>query len=101
VQLRSTAPAKPSRQELEGLAAKARNALTEGSPQQIKQTLAALVDRVEISADRRARPWFRIPCTETNRPGPSLARAGGTPVRMGPRQVEEDDLAVVEFVAAS
>src|SRR5579863_5592452 len=92
VQLRTTAPATPSRQELEGLAAKARNALTEGSPEQIKQTLAALVDRVEISADRRARPWFKIPSTDTNRPGPSLARACGTPVRMGPRQVEVSGL---------
>jgi len=40
--------------KLEELAANARNALTEGSAEQIKQTLAALVDRVEISADRRA-----------------------------------------------
>ena len=89
VQLRSTVPTTPSRQELEGLAAKARNALTEGSPEQIKQTLAALVDRVEISTDRRARPWFRIPGPDMDRPGPSLARAAcGTPVRMGPRQVE-------------
>jgi hypothetical protein len=87
VQLRSTAPDTPSRQELEGLAAKARNALTEGSPEQIRQTLAALLDRVEISADRQARPWFRIPGAETNRPGPSLARACGIPVRMGPRHV--------------
>ncbi len=87
--LRATTPVAPSRQELEGLAASARTALSEGSPEQIKQTLAALVDRVEISTDRRARPWFRIPGPDMNRPGPSLARAAcGTPVRIGPRQVE-------------
>jgi hypothetical protein len=88
VQLRTTAPATPSRQELERLAAKARNAPTGGISAQVKQTLAAPVDRVEISPDRRARPWFKIRSTETNRPEPSLARAGGTPVGRVPRQVE-------------
>jgi hypothetical protein len=38
-------------------------------PEQIKQTLAALVDRVEISADRRARPWFTFPAQRQTGPG--------------------------------
>lgn len=74
--LRATTPVAPSRQGLGGFAASARIALGEGSPEQIKQTLAALVDRVEISADRRARPWFRIP--EQRKSLTSLLTAGPT-----------------------
>jgi site-specific DNA recombinase len=87
LQLRSTAPSPPSRQELERLAQEALDELTGGNPEQIKQALAALVDRVEITPDRHARPFFRVP-SETNRPGPRVARANRTPVRIGLHQVE-------------
>ncbi len=44
------------------------------------------LDCVEISPDRNAYPYFWAP--DNKRPGPALARASGTPVRMGSHHVE-------------
>ena len=43
-------------------------------------------NRIDISSDKRAQPYFLVP--DEKRPGPLLARARGTPVRMGPHHVE-------------
>ena len=57
-------------------------------------TYDELIDRIDISPDKHAQPYFWVP--DVQQPGPSLARAcgtpaspvSGTPVRMGPHQVE-------------
>src|SRR5439155_914608 len=60
-------------------------AVQAGYPDAVKEALATLIDRVEISHDRQAQPYFRIPKSDVEEPGPSKARALVTPVRMGPR----------------
>lgn len=86
-QLRAATPPAPSRSQLQAIGAAVRQAVSDGSPEPIKEILGALIDRVEISPDRHAQPYFRIPLPDDERPGPSLARANGTPVRMGSHHV--------------
>ena len=64
--------------------------MNNGSPDVVKQVIDELVDRVDISHDKQALPYFRVP--NENRPGPLLARACGTPVRTGPHHVEVSGL---------
>ncbi|MGH9074832.1 MAG: recombinase family protein, partial [Acidimicrobiales bacterium] len=86
-QLRGTVPDLPGPEVLQALGDEVRRALEDGSPDVIKQVLDELIDRVEISPDRQARPWFWVPGSDAKRPGPSPARANRTPVRMGPHHV--------------
>ncbi|MGH9055769.1 MAG: recombinase zinc beta ribbon domain-containing protein [Acidimicrobiales bacterium] len=86
-QVRGSAPQLPSADELRAIGRHLQKALSQGSPDVVKQLLDELIDRVDISADKHAQPYFWVP--DEQRPGPSLARAAcGTPVRMGPHQVE-------------
>jgi len=86
VQVKATPPQLPTAAQLHTVSAHIRRAVSEGSPDVIKQLFDELIDRIEISPDKHAQPYFWVP--DVQRPGPSLARACGTPVRMGPHQVE-------------
>jgi hypothetical protein len=52
----------------------------------VKQLLDEPIDCVGISPDKQVQPFFWVP--DEQRPGPSLARARGTPLRVGPHQVQ-------------
>jgi hypothetical protein len=75
----------PSASQLRTISEHVKVAINVGSPDVVKQWLGELIDRVEIGPDKRAQPYFRVP--NEQRPGPSLARACETPVRMGSRRV--------------
>lgn len=86
-QLRTATPQLPSPEQLHALAGELKSAIDAGSPDVAKQVLEELIDRVEITHDRHACPYFYVPDSE--KPGPMLARAcSGTPVRMGSHHVE-------------
>ena len=51
-----------------------------------KQILDDLIDRVEISPDKHAQPYFRIP--DNTKPRPPRAGASATPVGIGSQDVE-------------
>src|SRR5680860_955676 len=87
-QLGAATPPAPNRNELQAIGSCIRAAVNEGSPDAVKQALATLIDRVEISPDRHAQPYFRVPTPDMERLGPAMARASRTPVRMEPHQVE-------------
>jgi hypothetical protein len=86
VQVRASAPQLPSAANLRVTSEQLRRAMNNGSPDVIKQLIDELVDRIDISNDKQAQPYFRVP--DEKRPGPLLDRASGTQVRMGPHQVE-------------
>ena len=90
-QLRTSTPQLPSPEELQALRAEIHHAIHHGSPDVVKQLLDELIDRVEISPDRHAYPYFWVP--DDKKPGPVLARASNrTPVRMGSHHVETSGL---------
>jgi site-specific DNA recombinase len=86
IQIRASTPQLPSAAELRVTSEQLRRAMKNGSPEVVKQLIDELVDRIEISGEKQAQPYFRVPDKE--RPGPLLARACGTPVRMDPQHVE-------------
>jgi site-specific DNA recombinase len=85
IQVRAAATRLPSAAEIRAVSGQLEMAIRESSPDVVKQLLDELIDRVDISPDKQAQPFFWVP--DEQRPGPSLARACGTPVRMGPHQV--------------
>lgn len=87
-ELRSATPQLPSSDEIRRLVAKINPAVTTKSPDVVKQMFEELIDRVEITPDRHAYPYFYVP--DMDKPGPLLARAcNRTPVRMGSHHVEK------------
>ena len=78
-------PGLPTARELQSLAGRLREAIGQAAPGVTKQVLDELIDRVEISPDKHAQPYFRIP--NNTKPRPS-AGARTTPVRMGSQDVE-------------
>ncbi|MHB8340225.1 MAG: hypothetical protein ACYDB7_03510 [Mycobacteriales bacterium] len=52
----------------------------------IKQLFDDLIDRLDISPDRHAQPYFRIPAN--TKPRPQRVGARATPVRTGSHLVE-------------
>lgn len=85
-QTRASQPQLPIAAQLQALGAHLQRALRDASPDVVKQLCDEVMDRIEISPGKRAEPHFWVP--DVPRPGPSLARACGTPVRMGPCQLE-------------
>ncbi len=90
VQVRGSAPQLPSAAQLRVTSEQLRRAMNNASPDVVKQVIDELVDRIDISSDKQAQPYFRVP--DVKRPGPLLARACGTPVRTGPQHVEVSGL---------
>ena len=77
-----------------------RRAVRHDSPDVVKQLLNELIDRIDVSPDKHAQPYFWVP--DVKRPGPSLVRAAsGTPVRTGPRHVEVAGIEPASSVASS
>ena len=74
-------PEVSTRVELDAIGALIREAVTEGDPSVSKLTLSALVDRIEISGDRQAYPYFRVP-TSGRVKTPPQPGAAKTAVRM-------------------
>ncbi len=90
-QLRATPAEAPSRTELESMRKNFAEALKAESPEVLKQTLASLVQRIEISPDREVVPYFRVP---TSGDTVTLSQRGGdkTPVRIALPHVETSGL---------
>ncbi len=90
-ELRAAVPEIPSRALIDEIRIEIERVTSQGSPDVIKQLFGELIDRIEISPDHHAYPYFRIP--DTKKPGPFGARAScRTPVRMGPHHVEVSGL---------
>ena len=62
-QLREAAPQLPTREQLQALCAEIRRIVEVGNPDAVKQLLRELIDRVEITPDRRAYPYFWVPAS--------------------------------------
>ncbi len=62
--------------------------LDQGPPAVVKQLLGALIDSVQISANREAVPVFRVPNPATLTIEPEQASADRPTVRMGSHYVE-------------
>jgi site-specific DNA recombinase len=85
--LRATVPELPSRELIAEIRVEIERVVSHASPDVVKQLFAELIDRVEISPDNHAYPYFRVP--DAKKPGPIGTRAScRTPVRMGSHQVE-------------
>ncbi len=62
-QLREAAPQLPTREQLQALCTEIRRIVEVGNPDAVKQLLRELIDRVEITPDRRAYPYFWVPAS--------------------------------------
>ena len=62
-QLREATPQLPTREQLQILCAEIRRVVEDGNPDAVKQLLRDLIDRVEITPDRRAYPYFWVPAS--------------------------------------
>ena len=86
-ELRAAVPVIPSRALIDEIRIEIERVTNQSSPDVIRQLFGELIDRIEISPDHHAYPYFRIP--DAKKPGPSGARAScRTPVRMGSHHVE-------------
>lgn len=69
-QLRAHVPELPSRDLLDVIRAEIEHVISRGSPDDVKQLFAELIDRVEISPDRHAYPYLWVP--DARSPGHSM-----------------------------
>ena len=74
-QLKDATPQLPTPDQLRSLCAEIRRTIEDGNPDAVKQLLRELIDRVEITPDRRACPYFWVPAgcetgTPSGKPGP-------------------------------
>ena len=74
-QLKDATPQLPTPEQLRALCAEIRRTIDSGNPDAVKQLLHELIDRVEITPDRRACPYFWVPAgcetgTPSGKPGP-------------------------------
>jgi len=74
-QLKDATPQLPTPEQLRSLCAEIRRAIDSGNPDAVKQLLRELIDRIEITPDRHAYPYFWVPAgcetgTPSGKPGP-------------------------------
>ena len=60
-QLAMATPSAPNHEQLESLRVHLRRVVDDGNPDAVKQLLRDLIDRVEITPDRQAFPYFWVP----------------------------------------
>ena len=75
-QLKDATPQLSTPEQLRSLCAEIRQAIDSGNPDAVKQLLRELVDRVEITPERHAYPYFWVPAgcetgTPSGEPGPN------------------------------
>jgi len=86
-QVHASQPQLPSAEHRRSITSSLQQALQHGEPHATKQLLVELIDRIEISPDKQAQPYFWIP--QHQQPEPSPARAArGTRVRIKSQDVE-------------
>jgi site-specific DNA recombinase len=73
--LEVASPQLPSPEQLRSLCAEIRRTIDSGNPDAVKQLLRELIDRIEITPDRHAYPYFWVPAggetgTPSGKPGP-------------------------------
>ena len=69
-QLKDATPQLPTPEQLRSLCAEIRRTVDSGNPDAVKQLLRELIDRVEITPERHAYPYFWVPAgCETGTPG--------------------------------
>ncbi|MHB1928996.1 MAG: recombinase family protein [Acidimicrobiales bacterium] len=74
-QIEAASPQLPTPDQLRSLCAEIRRTIDSGNPDAVKQLLRELIDRVEITPDRHAYPFFWVPAggetgTPSGKPGP-------------------------------
>ncbi len=74
-QIEAASPQLPTPDQLRSLCAEIRRTIDSGNPDAVKQLLRELIDRVEITPDRHAYPYFWVPAgcetgTPSGKPGP-------------------------------
>ncbi|MHB1554501.1 MAG: hypothetical protein ACYCSX_15025 [Acidimicrobiales bacterium] len=84
-QIEAASPQLPTPEQLRALCAEIRRTIDSGSPDAVKQLLRELIDRVEITPERHAYPYFWVPAgcetgTPSGKPGPD---APPVPSRQG------------------
>jgi site-specific DNA recombinase len=84
-QIEAASPQLPTPDQLRSLCAEIRRTMDSGNPDAVKQLLRELIDRVEITPDRHAYPYFWVPAgcetgTPSGKPGPD---APPVPARQG------------------
>ncbi len=84
-QLKDATPQLPTPEQLRALCAEIRRTIDSGNPDAAKQLLRELIDRVEITPERHAYPYFWVPAgcetgTPSGKPGPD---APPVPSRQG------------------
>ena len=81
-QLEAASPQLPTPEQLRALCTQVRRAIDEGPADAVKQLLRELIDRVEITPDRHAYPYFWVPagCETNGNPAPN---AQPVPARQG------------------
>jgi len=72
-QVESSSPQLPTPEQLRVLCAQFHRGIEEGPPDAVKQLLRELIDRVEITPDRHAYPYFWVPvgCETSGKPAPN------------------------------
>ncbi len=86
-QAQAAAPALPDVEHRSSIASHVQHALRHEDPHAVKQLLQELVDRIDISPDKRAQPYFWVPQPQKPEPPPARATTGTT-VRMRSQDVE-------------
>ena len=74
-QIEAASPQLPTPDQLRALCAEIRRTIDSGNPDAVKQLLRELIDRVEITPERHAYPYFWVPAgcetgTPSGKPGP-------------------------------
>lgn len=79
-QIEGGRPQLPTPEQLRALCAQIHRILGEGSPDAVKQLLRELIDRVEITPDRHAFPYFWVPVDCETRPASGKPTPNAPPV---------------------
>jgi hypothetical protein len=82
-QLKDATPQLPTLDQLRSLCTEIHRTIEDGNPNAVKQLRRELIDRVEITRDRHAYPYFWVPAgcetgTPSGKPGPD-APTGADP----------------------
>jgi len=79
-QLKDATPQLPALDQLRSLCAEIRRAIDSGNPDAVKQLLRELIDRVEITPDHHAYPYFWVPAGCETRPASGKPAPNAPPV---------------------
>ncbi len=79
-QIEAANPQLPTPEQLQALCAEIRRTIEDGNPDAVKQLLRELIDRVEITPERHAYPYFWVPAGCETRPASGKPALNAPPV---------------------